>query len=431
MVGTSITPTMNHQTRTRYRWQPSWTSQLITPEDRFHIHKTLGLLVAVSTIFRLSLLFVSRIRSIISGNDDDNDGDMGFRSHPEWTIPTVILHAALTLTSFQFQLPARRIKSGYRIWPEYRLHSLVFLFRSLVAILLSHFCLVSWSAAAASRGTTGGDGGRPAYEDVECYYYGPPSYTHLILVLSTMGMADLASSAMMVPAESSSGFCRDLDAPAVIRYFFSVAQCGATAYVLVGHTTRTPYDDTSGSGSGSGSGSCRGACGDAALHFVFILIIQWNAFFMTLQRKNLARRSVLMTIYGLLLAGGIVTARVPPLTKTVVHVAALLRIGPRGWWLPGPLRLVQDNKYVLWTLIYLMYVHAAGPIIRHLAWLVPILDGVTLVPVLWLGYYKHREEQRAERRRTKTEANSETMVTSLSASVSAAAVAMSTKPKTT
>jgi hypothetical protein len=414
MAGTGITPTtptgMNHQTTTRWSWQPSWTSQLITPEDRFHIHKILGLLVAVSTFFRLVLLFVSRIRSIISGgSDDDDDGDMGFRSHPEWTIPTVILHAALTLTSFQFQLPTRRIKSGYRIWPEYRLHSLVFLLRSLVAILLSHFCLVG----AARRGTGG-----PAY-NVECYYW--PPYTYLILVLSTMGMADLASSAVMIPAESSSGFCRDLDAPAVTRYFFSVAQCGATAYVLVGHdTTPTPYDDSS---SGS-SGSCRGACGDAALHFVFVLIIQWNAFFMTLQRKNLARRSVLMTLYGLLLAGGIVTARVPPLTKTVVHVAALLRIGPR--WLPGQFRLVQDNKYVLWTLIYVMYVHAAGPVIRHLAWLVPILDGATLVPVLWLGYYKHREEQKHERRREKTEANSETMVTSSSSS----AAAMS-KPKTT
>jgi hypothetical protein len=413
MAGTGInTPTttgMNHQTTTRYRWQPSWTSQLITPEDRFHIHKILGLLVAVSTVFRLSLLFVSRVRSIISG--DDNDGDMGFRSHPEWTIPTVVLHAALTLTSFQFQLPARRIKSGYRIWPEYRLHSLVFLFRSLVAILLSHFCLV-WAAAAAERGTGG-----PVYDVEQCYDSWPP-YTYLILVWSTMGMADLASTAM-VPADSASGFCRDLDAPAVTRYFFSVAQCGATAYVLIGQTR---YDDST-----SGS-SCRGACADAALHFVFVLIIQWNAFFMTLQRKNLARRSVLMTLYGLLLAGGIITARVPPLTKTVVHVAALLRIGPRGWWLPGPLRLVQDNKYVLWTLIYLMYVHAAGPIIRHLAWLVPILDGVTLVPVLWLGYYKHRAEQIRATSRAKIEANSETMVTSSSSA--AAAVAMS-KPKTT
>jgi len=62
--------------------------------------------------------------------------DMGFRTHPNCTVPTLLLHLALSASSFEFKIPIVRIREGSRIWPEYRLHSLVFCDRSLAVMAL-------------------------------------------------------------------------------------------------------------------------------------------------------------------------------------------------------------------------------------------------------------------------------------------------------
>lgn len=349
---------MNHAAAITAPW-PEWKDRLITAEDAFHIHKTLGLLVVLSTIFRLVLLLRGTVTSFFSfiwgagggrvDDHDDDDSDMGFRSHPQWTVPTVLLHLSLNLTAFRFALPVRRITTGYRIWPEYRLHSLVFLCRSIAAILLF------WSEQQQPQPDSGHVGRWPPI-------------THLLLVLLTMALADLASASVV----ERSGFARDLDALAITRYFFSIAQLGATSYVLLGYHT---YDSSS---------------SRSALHFVMIMIIQFNAFFMTLQRKNLVRRIVLVRCYLLMLILGILTARPPPHVKTIAHLAALLRLGPRY---PG-LRLVQENKYVMWTMLYLLHEYGLAPYFRQRwTWFPPLFELVTLIPVLLLGYYKHTTTQ--------------------------------------
>ena len=96
-----------------------WKKQLITKEDPIHLHKTLGILCLLSFIWRFAHI---------------GDSDMGFLSHPSLTIPTVCLHFLLTASAFDFKIPARRIKDGTRIWPEYRMHAMVFLCRSLAVI---------------------------------------------------------------------------------------------------------------------------------------------------------------------------------------------------------------------------------------------------------------------------------------------------------
>lgn len=73
-----------------------WKKKLFTKEDSYHVHKTLGILVLCSYIWRLPKL----------GRED-----MGFRSYPEWTLPTLFLHLCLNLSSFEFHIPALRIKS--------------------------------------------------------------------------------------------------------------------------------------------------------------------------------------------------------------------------------------------------------------------------------------------------------------------------------
>jgi hypothetical protein len=95
-----------------------WSKQLITKEDHLHLHKALGFLCLAFFAWRFALLF-------------DETSDLGFGIYPQWTIPTILLHLCLNLSSFEFKIPERRITTGYRIWPEYRLHSLVFLVRSL------------------------------------------------------------------------------------------------------------------------------------------------------------------------------------------------------------------------------------------------------------------------------------------------------------
>lgn len=76
-----------------------WKKQLITKEDPNHVHKTLGILVLLSYVYRLAQV---------------GENDLGFANHRHLTIPTLLLHLALNASSFEFKIPAKRITSGYR-----------------------------------------------------------------------------------------------------------------------------------------------------------------------------------------------------------------------------------------------------------------------------------------------------------------------------
>lgn len=157
---------------------------------------------------------------------------MGFRSRPRWTVPTLLLHLALSLSSLEFRIPSQRIKEGSRIWPEYRLHSVVFAARSLAAMALY------WYEQA--HGIT-----EPCY---------PIS---AVLVLATMAAADLSTASQMHQSKS----IRDLDIARATRYFFTVCQFYASAGVLMGVRRYT-------------------------IQFLNVWIVQLNPFLMTLRRKK-------------------------------------------------------------------------------------------------------------------------------------------------
>ena len=64
------------------------------------------------------------------------DADMGFGP----TMPplgSIALHMTLSVSSMIFKIPRKRSLSLYRIWPEYRLHSIVFAWRALLAMLIT------------------------------------------------------------------------------------------------------------------------------------------------------------------------------------------------------------------------------------------------------------------------------------------------------
>lgn len=84
-----------------------FVKKLVTREDPYHVHKCLGLLALAHCAWRFSLYYF------------DGDGEMGFVRYAAWTMPTLLLHVLLNVTSFVFVIHRRRIKAGgWRIWPE-------------------------------------------------------------------------------------------------------------------------------------------------------------------------------------------------------------------------------------------------------------------------------------------------------------------------
>jgi len=162
----------------------------------------------------------------------------------------LLLHLFLNVTTFEFRIPSRHIDSGYRIWLEYRFHSLVFVFQSLATMLVTH---VKRHAAPSS----------PL----------PPQYLwNAVIVMTTMAAAD-ADAGSWYFGETQSGFSRQLRVPNAARYFFSAMQMYATSGCLYGMRRQS-------------------------IQFIFVLIIQGNAFLITLRRKNLAGHVTLVALYG-------------------------------------------------------------------------------------------------------------------------------------
>lgn len=117
--------------------------RLFTHEDaRFgHAHKILGVAVLLHFAYRTFLWLVR--------------GDMGLDGANEAGNKTLLVlyfvHAALHVTSFQFHVPDRRNTRYNIIWPEMRLHTMLFAYRSLCVLLL-HWLVRTWFVALVDDG---------------------------------------------------------------------------------------------------------------------------------------------------------------------------------------------------------------------------------------------------------------------------------------
>lgn len=98
--------------------------RLATREDPVFTHKVLGCLTLGHIGYRMILIF--------------KYGDSGLATST-WTPFWVILHALLHVSSFQFILPEKRNRVYNVIWPEFRIHSMIFAYRSLIAVMLTWF----------------------------------------------------------------------------------------------------------------------------------------------------------------------------------------------------------------------------------------------------------------------------------------------------
>lgn len=93
-------------------------SKLVTREDGYHLHKTLGICSVLSFLYRYAVVYPST-------------GALGFDGRAfDWL--TIGVHALLACSSLLFRVPRKRIKtSPMVIYEEYRQHAILFTVRSV------------------------------------------------------------------------------------------------------------------------------------------------------------------------------------------------------------------------------------------------------------------------------------------------------------
>ena len=258
-------------------WLTHARKTLFTREDTFNIHKMFGFPCLVHFIYRFTQV---------------GPTDMGFGAN-RFSLACIAMHIMLSSTSLIFKIPTKRIKEGSRIWPEYRLHSINFAFRSIACML------VTMGEKALGRED------RPMYA------------LNALIVLA--GAAGASAGSASVGTDNRSNSIRDLDGPAWFKFFFSWAQFIATTNCLIGQRR-------------------------FSLQFVYVFVIQFTAFLMTLRRKNLAPHYPLVATYGAILAFALGVALYETsyfssvfMVLSLTNLAALGRMG------------FGINKYVLWV----------------------------------------------------------------------------------
>ena len=97
--------------------------KLVTKEDPLHIHKLFGIICLVNYGYRYYLLI--------------QNGSMDLDNHTATTL--VLCHATLSCSSILFHIPSIRNKSAPMIYPEYRLHSIIFVMRSVICFFLTYY----------------------------------------------------------------------------------------------------------------------------------------------------------------------------------------------------------------------------------------------------------------------------------------------------
>ena len=212
-----------------------WRKGLFTREDKFNVHKLCGFPVLAHYAIRIAAV----------PRDTKNlrfDGSL-------LTPACLAVHLMLSCTSLVFHIPTKRIKEGSRIWPEFRLHSIVFACRSLACMTLV------W---------------------IERRYALEPMYlVNVAIVFATLIGADVASASV----DHHSNTIRGLETSAAYKFAFSFMQFLGTTGCLVG---------------------LRAFAGQ----FAIVFIIQVYAFTLTLRRKNLITHMQTVFIYSYQLSIG-------------------------------------------------------------------------------------------------------------------------------
>jgi hypothetical protein len=264
--------------------------KLITHEDAafMHVHKFLGIASLAHYIYRLHLWLTT--------------GSMNFEANG-FTLAMIILHAALSISSLQFKISSTRIASAPMIYPEFRAHSILFAYRSLICMLMH------WSARAYGH-------------DFLLYFRGP-------LVLLTLYAADRITSQYKEQGSTMRGMPFPSHVPTSFRdavnLFYSVCQVFATAEVLFAFK----MDQL----------------------FAVLFPIQIAAFLMTCVRKSIISAGAWHFYYAMSLLANFVFGLFPGnylggFLFPSAMLVCVLRIG------------LHANKYVVWTAVTAAHLYA-------------------------------------------------------------------------
>jgi hypothetical protein len=213
--------------------------KLFGREDTFHCHKTLGLLTTLHFLYRAALAYQSPTL------------DMRFTPRDPVMLAGIVFHAALSGTSLIFHLPSNRVRGAPMIWPEFRLHSILFAYRSLL-VLFVYWWLpsIQWIRPFAAMNTL-------VIADLITNHY--KKQGHLNPDQTTM-------RSMPFPANTPSAVISGMN------FFYSTSQVFATINILYGSPEAI---------------------------FITLFPIQFAAFWMTLVRKGILTAGQWHTYYAL------------------------------------------------------------------------------------------------------------------------------------
>lgn len=257
--------------------------KLVTKEDPYHIHKTLGTICLVNYGYRYYLL-------LTRGTMDLNNSTSAY---------LVVAHAALSCTSMIYRIPKIRNKTGPMIYPEYRIHSILFALRSAVCFFLTYYhCSIVYRFAA-------------------CY--------------ATMVLADIATSRYNTDTDSTTIRNMPFDNQIAeedrhqITQMQSSHQIAATLFML----------------------------GNLDSCFSPMFAIQIAAFLMTLVRKNIIHPTMWHLLYNLSLWVNVFCYNSLPIRYVIMHpvLCQLFYL----WRFSGDRsvpKLFIGNKYVGWTIVF-------------------------------------------------------------------------------
>ena len=251
--------------------------KLITKEDTLHFHKVLGIFSLGHYIYRYNLLLFYGSMFINTPTD----------------IAMVAVHGLLSVSSFIFHIPMKRHAKLPMIYPEYRLHSIVFALRSVAC------CFIEYSILSTNK-----------------YYY------KIATCFGTMIVADIITHIYYVPGDTTmrampfSETHQESDKKLVTHYH-TMMQAGATMYML--------YNMESA--------------------FSPMFAIQLAAFLMTLVRKNIIKPNTWHLVYSWALMTNALVYNSLPISQTIIIFI--------GVAIFDSLRVkLRMNKYVCWTIIF-------------------------------------------------------------------------------
>ena len=211
------------------------------------------------------------------------------------TLACIMVHATLSLSSLLFRLPVQRRGGAlsYGMWNEYRLQSIIFTLRSLAMML------VIWA---------------------ESVFGLAPNYgLNAAILFASMAASDISSRS--VGPKGRSRTVRDLDAPHATRLLFSIMQIQTTSALMLGQRR-------------------------FSMHFIFVLVMQFNAFLMTLQRKKIVPYWAAVTAYGAMTVIGTTIV----LYETSISQPGLFLVGNALGNAAAALRIgFGAPKYPLWV----------------------------------------------------------------------------------